>query len=833
MTLEIIPIAHVRESDSEKQSLEDHLVGVAALAKISSAKFGLDKIGELLGLLHDAGKASVEFLHYIMSAEGLLDQDSDDYVDAAQKKGKIDHSTAGAQWLWQTLSNVNKPLDVTCVQMLSLILASHHSGLIDCLTPAGIDNFSRRMEKSYKKTHFDEVRTKFPAEIKKRIEELFDDPDLLNPLKILLRDLRTREKSYEIALKKPSSESATARFIFKAGLYLRILFSCLIDADRTDTADFEKKRKATIRQSGEYVDWQILVERLESHLAKFNSTRQINKERQNISNDCRIAALREKGIFTLTVPTGGGKTLASLRFALHHALYHKDIERIFYIVPFTTIIDQNAEVVRNIVEHESEENRVVLECHSNLSKERETWRGKILAENWDAPIIFTTNVQFLETLFSGGTRSVRKMHQLARSVIIFDEIQTLPIRTIHMFCNALNFLVEQCGSTAVLCTATQPLLGNVDKQLGALNCTPNSEILSRDLSDVFAKFNRVEIIDKRRNGGFLCVEIAELALEEQKLSDSVLVVANTTKIAREVYRHVKKRFNYTVHLSANMCPAHRKKVLTEVRERLDNSLPIICVSTQVIEAGVDIDFGAGIRLIAGLDSIAQTAGRVNRHDLRASGRVLLINPSEENLSSLPDIDKGRDIAQRILDEFDENSRIVGTELLYPHSIYHYFEYYFYNRRREMRYNIDAERKDDLLNMLSTNVKARSEYERINSKTEALRDKLLQSFDSAADKFHAIDAPTRGVLVSYGEGVNEGQDIITKLCGSFNPEKDISLLRKAQQYTVNLYPHIWKKLSGVMHEVQEGTDIWYLPPEYYSNEFGVSETPTSKFKSLNE
>ncbi|MDR2522381.1 MAG: CRISPR-associated helicase Cas3' [Synergistaceae bacterium] len=825
-------IAHIRNSDGAPQTLETHLTGVAALAKENAKKFNLEKLGELLGLLHDGGKYSSQFQSYIRSAEGFIDQDSDEYVDAAQQKGKIDHSTAGTQWLWQARSLIGGALDMTCAQMLSLVLASHHSGLIDCLTPDGMDNFSRRIEKSDNKTHLDEVRSKFPEELRKRLQELLESPDLFEPLKKLLRELRDQEKNYELALENPSGEKATARYSFKIGLYLRMLFSCLIDADRTDTADFEKRRAAALRQKGEYTGWQTLTERLEAHLAKFDSSKPINYERRKISEDCKAAAARDKGIYTLTVPTGGGKTLASLRFALNHALYHQDIERIFYVIPFTTIIDQNADVVRKILESPDlespdEEGRVVLECHSNLTAERETWRGKILSENWDAPIIFTTNVQFLETLFAGGTRSARRTHQLARSVIIFDEIQTLPIRTVHMFCNALNFLVGQCGSTAVLCTATQPLLGGVDRQLGALNFTPSHEILSRGLTEVFNQFKRVEIIDKRRNGGFSYDEAADMALEEQKLSGSVLVVANTTKTVREVYRRVKEKFVRTVHLSANMCPAHRKKALAEIRERLDASLPVICVSTQVIEAGIDIDFSAGIRLLAGLDSIAQASGRVNRHALRLNGRVSLLNfpDEEENLTSLPDICKGREVAQRVLDELSAKSNLVGSDVLDPRTIAHYFEYYFYNRRKEMRYNVKAERNDNLLNMLSSNLMARSEYERMHGKPESLKNRLVQSFKSAADIFRAIDAPTRGIIVAYGE---EGEDLITKLCGSFNPQKDIALLRKAQQYTVNVYPHVWKKLDGVIHEVQEGTDIWYLSKEYYSSEFGLSEMLVSKF-----
>jgi CRISPR-associated endonuclease/helicase Cas3 len=683
-----------------------------------------------------------------------------------------------------------------------------------------------RVAKEDRRTYLSEVRTKFPDEIRKRIDELLRDPDFWPPLKILLRKLRSREKEYELTLENPSGKTEDLRYFFKAGLLLRMLFSCLLDADRTDTADFEKKRAAGLRQKGEYIDWQTLVDRLEAHLAGFESSKPIDRERAKISDDCKAGAARGKGIYTLTVPTGGGKTLASLRFALHLAMLNKDIDRIFYVIPYTSIIDQNAEIVRKILERPGEEGRVVLECHSNLTAERETWRGKILSENWDAPVVFTTSVQFLETLFSGGTRSARRMHQLARSVIIFDEIQTLPVRTVHMFCNVLNFLAEQCGTTAVLCTATQPLLGGVDKYLGALNLTEKSELISRDLTELFARFSRVEVVDKICNKGYSHEEIATLALEEQKISGSVLVVTNTRKAAQEIYRCVKRDFEHVRHLSANMCPAHRKEVLAEIRERLDSSLPVVCVSTQVIEAGVDIDFGAGIRVLPGLDSAAQTSGRVNRHALRSESRVLLVNLEEEELNKLPDIKEGRDVTLRILGDFREGSDLLGPDLLDPRTMARYFECYFHNRKKEMKYPVNTEREDSLLNMLSGNTKARREYGRIRGDegAKSLENRLLQSFASAAAIFRALDAPTRGVIVPYGKG----KDVIARLCGSFDPEKDAALLHQAQQYSVNVYPHTWEKLSGILKEVQKGADIWYLPDEYYSAEFGLSEEPVGKF-----
>ena len=246
---------------------------------------------------------------------------------------------------------------------------------------------------------------------------------------------------------------------------MRFLFSCLIDADRQDTADFETPSLVRSRSTEHAVDWDRLVLRLETHLSELVSTRPIDAVRREIAQFCRQASNRPTGTYTLTVPTGGGKTLASLRFALHHAREHS-LHRVLFVIPFTSIIDQNAKVIRKILERQGEEARLLLEIHSSFGPERQSWREKILSDNWDAPVILTTMVQFLECLFGGGTRGARRMHQLAKSVIVCDEIQTLPIKCVHLFNNAVNFLTEQCGSSVVLCTATQPLLHEVDEKFG-------------------------------------------------------------------------------------------------------------------------------------------------------------------------------------------------------------------------------------------------------------------------------------------------------------------------------------------------------------------------------
>ena len=818
-------IAHIRKRDGARQTLEEHLFGTASLSKIHAEKIALRAMGELQGLLHDVGKYSLKFQAYLASAEGLLDQDCDEYVDAAQLRGKIDHSTAGAQYVWKNLPHED-PVDHLAAQLLALSLASHHSGLIDCLAPDGSDIFTKRMNKLDKNTHYAEVLGKMPLPVEQRIRELLEGAELLTELKNHISSIIKNEKVNGAG----NGSEMMSRVFFKAGLTLRMLFSSLIDGDRTDTANFEKDWTASARQGGDYISWSVLVNRLEKQLASFKSDGPVNETRKKVSDECRTAAKKERGFFTLSVPTGGGKTLASLRFALHHALRFEDtlrkIDRIIYVIPYTSIIDQNAQVARDILEMPHEKNRVVLECHSNLAEERESWQSRLMTENWDAPIVFTTSVQFLEALFGGGTRSVRRMHQLANAILIFDEIQTLPVRTVHMFCNALNYLVEHCGTSAVFCTATQPLLHRVNTALGSLRYSKKDEIV-QDIPALFEAFRRVEVLDRTRPKGYSDEEIASLALDQQKSSATCLVVVNTTGMARRLYRMIKNEFPETVHLSASMCPAHRREVLERIRKSLEENpqCPLICVATQVIEAGVDVDFGSVIRCLAGMDSMAQAAGRCNRHGLRESGQVLIVNPIEDPIDRLVDIKVGRDEAKNLLQDM-KNDSDGSVDLLHPDVMTRYFEHYFFKRAGDMAYPVTEYRDDTLLNMLSSNTMAAADYRPLANGSQQIS--LKQSFASAASLFRALDASTRGVIVPY----DGGRNIITALSGRIDdPVKGYALMRRAQLFAVNVYPNIFDKLmkSNAIYEIN-GLGVWGLREEYYSPEFGLAHEAVTRLET---
>ena len=790
------------------QSLREHIEGASALASAFAGKIGLPAFGELMGLLHDFGKYSDAFQSYIKSAEGKIEPDDDEYVDAGRMKGKIDHSTAGAQYFWENKGN--SPFWQIAAEIMALCIASHHSGLIDCLSPDGNDVFGKRMGKPTDKTHVDEVKVKVEGAVLDHVNRLLTSSTMEDELSKRLKVLFRSEDTPDIRQ-------------FMLGFLTRFLFSALIDADRLNSAE---------REPGSKPEWSLLIDKLEDHLTTFEPINRIDEIRADISSSCLKFAKRERGLYQLTVPTGGGKTLASLRFALHHAARHK-MDRIIYVVPYTSIIDQNARVARAVFTSiEKSGRQVVLEHHSNLTPEQDSNQSKLLAENWDAPIIYTTGVQFLETLFASGTRGVRRLHQLANAVIIFDEIQTIPIRTVHLFNNAINFLIGQCGSTVVFCTATQPLLNEVDPKKGAARLLLDSQMMP-DVGSLFRELHRATIEDSCKPGGWTDDEVAETALQQLDEADSVLIIVNKKVQARELFRRLYGKTEHVYHLSTSMCPAHRAAVLDKIKACLDqkNPVPVICISTQLIEAGVDVDFGSVIRYLAGLDSIAQAAGRCNRNGLRPKGRVLIVNPANENLDNLREIRVAKEIAERVLHEFHTDPAVFDHDLQSPATLNRYYEYYFFNRAHEMVFPVsrrEIERDDNLFSLLSTNGQSVEAYK--SSQKQAPPLNLRQSFMSAAKAFKAIDSPTEGVIVPYGA---EGERIIAELSAASRFENKSRLLKEAQRYSVNMFTHDVLKLKEKhrLYEAWEGSGILCLDERHYSGQFGASTEEVAEMNVL--
>ena len=478
----------------------------------------------------------------------------------------------------------------------------------------------------------------------------------------------------------------------------------------------------------------------------------------------------------------------------------------------------------------------VLEHHSNLEPEKQSWQDKLLSENWDKPIVFTTMVQFLDAWFGGGTRGARHIHPMTNAVLIFDEIQTLPVKCVHLFCNVLNWLTTFGKSTAVLCTATQPLLGksgvqnfSEDKResiaaRGLLKLSENAEIMGKhqDLDKLFADLSRVEIRFNEKIGGWNVEEAGEFLLEQFQTASSCLFIVNTKKWAQELYQYCKAQnvpSEALFHLSTNQCAAHRKAIFDTIKARLENKQPVVCISTQLIEAGVDISMACVIRALGGLDSIAQAAGRCNRHGEKdGKGQVYVLNLQEPDFTRfLPDIQAGKTHAERVFRDF------TGQDILQPGAMKRYFEYYFYQRSDEMSYSVKNSTTGSLLDWLSDN--ALNPYGEKNNKRSKPLPLLMQSFKSAGRAFQTIDAPTHAVIVPYGEGA----ELIAKLCGEWDPKEMYDAKKKSQRYSVNVFPNVWDKLQkeNALHETIEGSGIYYLNERYYNDEFGLSLDETSE------
>ena len=787
--------AHIRRDGSKEQPMGAHLLRVGNLMKEDAARIGLSSLAYLIGMLHDLGKCSKDFADYLDWCHKHPEDNS--------RKGTVDHSSAGGQFLMQRYGRRGDSALLT-VHIAALVIFSHHTGLMNYLGEDGVSDFLRRMEKqkvpevdlSYYFTH-----VLSEADIDKLFEEAVCEFSALD-VKII---------SY--------AAEGSEMYYFVWGMVHKLLLSMLVDADRLDSAEFELG-EARERVWDTSAIWKDFSDKLEQKLAGFTlpsepKAKEIAHLRQKISEDCLKSAEALPGIYRLCVPTGGGKTLASMRFALQHAqIYQK--KRIIVVIPYTSIIDQNVKEIRDIF-HMDE---AILEHHSNViteddgeDTERMDFR-RILTERWDVPVIFTTQVQFLNTLFAGDNSSLRRLRALEDSIVIFDEIQTLPVRCTYLFNAAMNFLKTFSRVTAVLCTATQPPL----EQLKFPIEISNHADLTSDTAEVFEGFRRVQVENRCEDGGSSVDEIAgEIVHAAEEIGD-VLCIVNLTAQARSLCEavselaQISERDIHVVHLSTKMCPAHRKAVLRTVREELDarRKYPeqrLICISTQLIEAGVDVSFPVVYRALAGFSSIAQAAGRCNRHGEMERGIVRLFSFANENISRLVDIQQGKKIALDMLYHAEADT------VLSPHTMELYFrKFYKGYTERDMRFPM--KNTNTIFDLLSRNDAG---FQRAEENGDDPNLWFSHAFRDAGYAFEVIDSHTESVLVPYAGGK---PTILAFNDRYFDRKKIGEQMRTAQQYMVNLFSYELKKLSslGALRQTESG--VMALREEYYNDTFGV-------------
>lgn len=735
------PIAHVRFDENNKPIehwLDEHLQAVAQLATDYATDFQSNEWAYVAGLWHDLGKYNPAFQDYIGVKSGYK---PDAHIEQV---GRVNHSAAGALY---ALKLDKDPL-ARQSKVLGYIIAGHHSGLPD-----------------WHKT--DEVDGRSLAEILENTQHLDKAFQVPIPNAILKQTLPTTP---------PQGQPA------EYALWIRMLFSSLVDADFLDTERFMQPEQFAKR--GQYPDLTSLLLRFNEHMQSFAKQARpskVNQLRTQVLLQCRIAAHQPSGIFSLTVPTGGGKTLSGMAFALEHAIKYQK-KRIIYAIPFTSIIEQTASIYRSIF------GECVIEHHSNLDvsdPERETAQSRLASENWDAPIIVTTNVQLFESLFASRTSRCRKLHNLANSVIVLDEAQLLPPAFLNPILSVMKSLVAHYGVTFVLSTATQPALQSLYDPFNKpilkgfepnqiTEIIPNCEQLFKDLERVTVMIPDDLSLEHSWD------EIAAKVMEYE----TVLVIVNTKNQAAELCRLLPAD---TYYLSTNLCGAHRSEKLQAIRAKLKANQSLRVVSTQLIEAGVDVDFPVVYRALAGLDSIAQAAGRCNREGLLAKGKVVVfVPPNNHKLKG--HLGLSANVSKSLLPLFTE------PPLYYRH-FKTYFEHYY----------------------AKTNSRDEQGIEGLLTKDAQ---QLKIQFRTAASRFRLIKDEGYPLLVTYGEGAKLIEQL--KILGASR-----WLMRKLQRYTVTLREQEKNRLlkAGDIRELTGLAGVYELVTAgIYDSKLGLMSDP---------
>lgn len=685
-----------------------------------------------IGLTHDMGKASHAFQRYLQGGDWA------------------DHKTAAAAYASTHPKLLGK--------LLPYVFFGHHSGL-----PCGVHMFDDKLM-GYSLP--DEVADNLPANVD-------------TPASLPVPDLT-------------AGATATAEAVFSAQMAVRMLHSSLVDADWLATESFTEPAAAKARQSIAYDFIAELSRKVETFIGERerNASGLINELRKRIHHSCYAAGGKARGVYRLNVPTGGGKTLSSLSFALHHAEKH-GMDRVIYVIPFTSIIEQTAQEFRSVVGDDN-----VVEHQSNIQPDKDTPRNRMAAENWDAPLVVTTSVQFFESLFSAQNSRCRKLHNIANSVIIFDEAQNLPTEYLAPILQVMKVLRRQYGCTLLLCTATQPALEYREKlfEIG----WPKNEVGSL-LGDDFERELAIKM--KRVEVEFLGTTDTPTLLNHfaETGEQSALFIVNLTRQAQDLFSALKAAGHTGLyHLSARMCPAHRTDVLNYVRKRLADGFPTILVATRVVEAGVDISFPVVYRDRCGLDSLAQSAGRCNRHGEAPMGHVYAYEAAEDDYalpSSFVDLRDGAYAMNDILAE------VQSKDIFTLDVVERYFNL-FYSKRREGTIQWDQHGIGDLVGQTG-------------------RKAEVWDFPAIEDAFQMIRGGQRSLLMPYGDGV---EDIRNEILCAVKTKVPITrqLRQLIQQYSVAVFDQEWSRLYPEHIEVlDEENGICMLNTrELYNNETGL-------------
>lgn len=799
--------AHISNDGlNREETVAEHTRKTTFLCNEKGKRCGLSQIMSLCGIIHDMGKNKQIFNDYLHADENTK----------RKLRGTIAHASTGAKCIYDLYHNGSNNTKVM-VEMISYAVAAHH-GLFDCVDIEHKDTFSNKLSKvdDYDEA-YDIARRDYLNEYD--LDKIFVNAtdefnSVWNKIKGLLTELKPMLLSkYGSAAKEMLSECQ----LFVLACLQRLMLSILIDSDWEATSDFMDNIdtlskptdfgfKEIFEEAGE--NFEKYMCKKQQSITDFQLTdkeKAIFEARNLLQNECVRFAEHPAGIYCLPIPTGGGKTLSSLAYALEFCRMHPETERIIYVSPFISITEQNAQVFRDAIGND----KWILEHHSsvikNMEAENEDYRSSELSRydiNWEEPFICTTFVQFMNTLFSDKSESIRRMHRLVNAVVIIDEIQAMPLKCVHTFNYMVNFLNAVCKTNVILCTATQPTLEEAECPI----CYSEPKYMIENTTEWVRKFERVKIntpkMDQKYTFESLGDEIAERIEEYQ----SILVVLNTKSAVRKLYDILKARNINAVYLTTNLCAEHRSDKLTSIKETLKNKQEnIVVISTNLIEAGVDISFECVYRSMTGLDSLAQTAGRCNRNGEMDQGIIYLIMLEDENTGNMGELQQNLRITEKVIYQY-LNSKKPGS-LLMSEWMNEYYKNVYFNASDKMNFPIE-ELDTNIIELLSMGFTPIEKKNLMN-----------QAYKTAGKAYRVIDDHSFGVIVPYKKGV----ELIESIQTEADAAKLKAYIRQAQRYTVNVRRSQLKNFDGLIQPVSDKIPDFYMvaAPGAYNSDYGIT------------
>lgn len=855
-------LAHYDGKNEKEQLLIDHLSNTAKIASRMGKSIGISNLCFLLGAIHDIGKADLKFQKKLKKESG---------------KERVVHSTAGAYFLFE--KGYNRKLQDkesfnsynNFIEICMYVIEAHH-GLFDII---GVSNNScgddlssftsvnkifERVEKYKEDDSYDKETIKNFVEIEvisivknnlefNSIEELIESA--FNEYSSIIEIFGENYISIEKGDKKQKNKHKREERRFFDAMLIRLLLSILKSADVKDTINAysliveSRTKEETFSLKKHY------VEAIEEEYKKYNGNgkniKPINQVRNYIANELlNRGQNNDAGIYRLDVPTGAGKTKASLRYALHQ-MADKSKNKLIYVTVFLSVLEQNAKEIKEIIGEEG-----VLEHHSNVdifddkdsndknsnkkdsndkdideNEDIEYIRKSFMVDTWEDPVVLTTMVQFFNTLFKGKSASLRRFSSLINSVIVIDEVQSLPIEVMYFFNLTMNFLRDVMNCTIVLCTATQPIYDHESIQHklqygSSVEGSKNADLveLSKEDRKCFDRYSVKKFkdvsVNNLKNIHVSAEEIAKFAFKNR--NKSTLIVVNTKDAAYSIVKSLDELNlpkDDIYYLTTNLCPAHRKKIILEIKKRLSQGEKIICVSTQLIEAGVDVDFEVVMRSYAGVDSIIQVAGRCNREgNLRNGGEVILFNPynNTENTERILGIADKKKITEDILAQIHGKIQIDSLVRDFYKCCYYSNEADGGNR---MKYPLEKD-QSSLFDLFVGNGIKKGDIKNENGR---LRGKL----EKVAKKFQLISDDTDGIFVFYEDGITDLNNLLSIAQQKFISAEDWvevkRLIRELQPYSINIYKN--NKLNEFIDSYLDG-NIKVLQEDHYNERFGASE-----------